>query len=102
MQPGLNFTIKVEIEFESDFEFKSELGLEFGGVSKMEFELDFEFLFQPGLKFTLQLEFEPEFDLELKAKLTRVEARIRFFIDSSPPVLVKRERSYRDMGNNTR
>ena len=68
----------------------------------MEFELDFEFLFQPGLKFTLKLEFELEFDFELKSKLTRVEARIRFFIDSSPPVPVKRQRSYRDMRKNTR
>ena len=68
----------------------------------MELELAFEFLFQPGLKFTLKLEFELEFDFELKSKLTRVEARIRFFIDPSPPVPVKRERSYRDMRNNTR
>ena len=76
--------------------------MEFGGVSKMEFELDFEFLFQSGLKFTLKLEFELEFDFELKSKLPRVETRIRFFVDSSPPVPVKRERSYRDIRNNTR
>ena len=76
--------------------------MELGGVSEMEFELAFEFLLQPGPKFTLELEFELEFDFELKSKLTRVGARIRFFIDSSSPVPVKRERSYRDMGNNTR
>ena len=41
---------------------EAQLGLEFGGVSKMEFE--FEFLFQPGLKFTFELEFEFAFELK--------------------------------------
>ena len=41
---------------------EAQLGLEFGGVSKMEFE--FEFLFQSGLKPTFKLEFEFEFKSE--------------------------------------
>ncbi len=43
---------------------EAQLGLEFGGVSKMDFE--FEFLFQPGLKRTFELEFEFDFELELE------------------------------------
>ena len=29
---------------------EAQLGLEFGGASKMEFESEFEFLFEPGLE----------------------------------------------------
>ena len=50
---------------------EAQLGLEFGGVSKMEFEFDFEFLFPSGLQFTfkLEFEFEFEFDFEFKSEL---------------------------------
>ena len=43
---------------------EAQLGLEFGGVSKIEFE--FEFLFQPWLKFTFEL--ECEFDFGVKSE----------------------------------
>ena len=43
---------------------EAQLGLEFGGVSKIEFE--FEFLFRPWLKFTFEL--ECEFDFGVKSE----------------------------------
>ena len=81
-------------------------------------EFEFEFLFQPGLKFTFDLEFALDFELKsefarirvrLRAQVrvrvrgrARVGVRIRFFINSSPRVPVKRLRNYRDLQKNKR
>ena len=62
---------------------EAQLGLEFGGVSKMEFE--FEFLFRPGLKFAFELECEFEFDFEFKSEFAfEVALELEFELPSSP------------------
>ena len=61
---------------------EAQLGLEFGGVSKMESE--FGFLLQSGLKFTFELEFEFEFDFEFKSELAlEVAPELEFELASS-------------------